>query len=106
MKKAMKAGLGLTALAAVALFTAAQQATGEVAVCAPRDALVGQLENQFDERQKAMGLLGQKAVMEVFISRHGTWTILTTDTNGNSCILAAGESWDDSFGTMLAGEGV
>ncbi|WP_338529700.1 hypothetical protein [Nitratireductor thuwali] len=104
--KAMKAGLGLTALAAVALFTGAQQATSEATICAPRDALVDQLRHQFDESQKAMGLLGQHAIMEVFASRQGSWTIVTTDTEGNSCILAAGESWDDSFGSILIGEGV
>ncbi|KFB08735.1 MULTISPECIES: hypothetical protein [Nitratireductor] len=105
MIKAMKAGFGLTALAAVALFTGSQQATSEASVCAPRDDLVNQLGLQFNESQKAVGMLGAEAVMEVFTSSQGSWTILTTDVNGNSCIMAAGEGWDDNFSTLV-GQGV
>lgn len=105
MKQAMKAGFGLTALAVVALFTGAPQATGEGTVCAPRAELVSQLDIQFDERRKAMGLMGERTMMEVFASRGGSWTILSTDTQGTSCIVAAGEGWDDSF-TVQVGEGV
>jgi len=106
MKKALRAGFGLAAVAAVALFTGAQTATSQSNsnVCAPRDDLVSQLDAQFQESQKAVGLLGEQAVMEVFASDQGTWTILTTDTNGTSCIVAAGEGWDDNF--RLVGEGV
>jgi len=106
MQKAIRAGFGLTALAAVALFTGAQQATSQGGnVCAPRDDLVAQLGSQYRESQKAVGLLGEQAVMEVFASDQGSWTILTTDISGTSCIVAAGEGWDDTFAT-LAGEGV
>lgn len=105
MRKAKGAGLGLTALAAVVLFTGAERATTQSNVCAPREDLIAQLGNQFNERQRAVGLLGEQAVMEVFASDQGTWTILTTDTSGTSCILAAGEGWDDAF-AQFAGQGV
>ncbi|WEX09737.1 hypothetical protein [Chelativorans sp. AA-79] len=108
MEKAFRAGLGLTALAAVALFTGAQQATSQSSdVCAPRDDLVAQLDAQYREIQKAVGLLGEEAVMEIFASDQGTWTILTTDTSGTSCIVAAGEGWDENSATLASrGEGV
>lgn len=105
MRKAMKTGFGLAAVAAVVLFTGADRATSEGSICAPRDDLVSQLGSQFNESQKAIGLLGQRAVMEVFTSDHGSWTILTTDIDGNSCIVAAGEGWDDVF-AQTVGEGV
>ena len=105
MRKPKGAGLGLTALAAVLLFTGAESATTQSNACAPRDDLIAQLGSQFNESQKAVGLLGEQAVMEVFASDQGTRTILTTDTNGTSCIVAAGEGWDDAF-AELAGEGV
>ncbi|MCT7376553.1 hypothetical protein [Chelativorans salis] len=101
----MKGGFGLTAVAAVALFTGAQQATSEGSVCAPRDELVSQLGHQFDENQKALGLVGEQVVMEVFASENGSWTILTTDINGQSCIVAAGEGWEDTFASKV-GQGV
>ncbi|WP_163265349.1 hypothetical protein [Chelativorans alearense] len=105
MRKAMKAGLGLTALAGVVLFTGAQQATSQGNVCAPRNELVSQLGFQFDENQKALGQVGAQVVMEVFASEKGSWTILTTDVNGQSCIVAAGEGWDDTY-ARNAGQGV
>ncbi|WP_173933650.1 hypothetical protein [Chelativorans sp. Marseille-P2723] len=105
MMKAMRNGLGLMALAAVALFNGTEQATTQSDVCAPRDDLVAQLGSQYNEDQKAVGLLGEQAVMEVFASEQGSWTILTTDIHGTSCIVAAGEGWDDNFAT-LAGQGV
>ncbi|MDZ5699352.1 MULTISPECIES: hypothetical protein [Phyllobacteriaceae] len=105
MKKARKAAFGLTALASVVLFTGADSATSESSICAPREDLVSQLGNQFNESQKAIGLLGDRAVMEVFTSDQGSWTILTTDIEGNSCIVAAGEGWDDVFAQNV-GQGV
>ncbi len=105
MRKAIRAGLGITALASVALFTGAETGTTQSNVCAPRDDLVSQLGTQFNESQKAVGLLDEQSVMEVFTSDRGTWTILATDINGTSCIVAAGEGWDDTF-AQLAGQGV
>lgn len=105
MMTALKAGASLAALSAVALFTGAHQATSENSVCAPRDDVVAQLNTQFNENQKALGLLGEQAVLEVYASEQGSWTILTTDINGTSCIIAAGEGWDDTFTTEV-GEGV
>ncbi|WP_309082783.1 hypothetical protein [Chelativorans sp.] len=108
MKKTVRASFGLAAMACVALFTGAQQATSQTGgdVCAPRDDLVAQLGAQYSERQKGVGLLGEQAVMEVFASDQGSWTILTTDINGTSCIVAAGEGWDDTSSATLVGEGV
>ncbi|WP_274423279.1 hypothetical protein [Chelativorans sp. YIM 93263] len=105
MRKTMMGGAGLAALAAGVLFIGAQQATSENNVCAPREDLVAQLDAQFAERQKAVGLLGEQAVMEVYASDQGSWTILSTDTDGTSCIIAAGEGWDDTFTTQV-GQGV
>lgn len=105
MRKVMGAGLGMAALTSVLLFTGAERATTQSNVCAPREDLVAQLGNQFNEDQKAIGMIGEQAVMEVFASDAGTWTILTTDTSGTSCIVAAGEGWEDAF-AELAGDGV
>ena len=33
--------------------------------------------------------------MEVFISRQGTWTMVVTNETGMSCVMAAGEAWDE-----------
>jgi hypothetical protein len=42
-----------------------------------------------------MGVVNSKAVMEIFMSPQGTWTMVITDTSGKSCITAFGEEWQD-----------
>ena len=42
-----------------------------------------------------MGVVNAKAVMEIFMSPQGTWTVLVTDTTGTSCIIATGEEWQE-----------
>lgn len=73
--------------------------------CAARDHIVDQLGEQFQESQQAVGVVGEDAVLEVYSSPSGTWTIITTDTAGNSCIMAAGQGWDDDFEAAEALEG-
>ena len=98
--------MALTALAVVAHPTTAITETEPQAdICGPRADVVAQLGGQFAESQKAIGLLGEEAVMEVFVSEHGSWTILTTDVQGVSCLVAAGEGWDDTIATTV-GQGV
>ncbi|WP_119270469.1 hypothetical protein [Taklimakanibacter deserti] len=45
-------------------------------------------------------VINEKAVLEVYLSRKGTWTMLVTDPSGITCILAAGDAWDEA--PMLA----
>lgn len=70
--------------------------------CAPREEIVQKLSGDFREQQQAVGIVNDKAVLEVFVSRQGSWTIIATGTDGNSCVLSAGEEWDESrFGDGL-----
>jgi hypothetical protein len=122
MRSIPQFAFGIAAIGAVMMFTGATSIVDDHAVaapsspaqenaqaqnmaCAPRNELVGQLGQQFSENQKAVGTLGDKAIMEVFVSQSGTWTILATDTAGTSCIIAAGKSWDEA-GPMAVGQEV
>jgi hypothetical protein len=83
---------GFAALSTLAVATPAlaQEA------CAPRDQIVQKLIGDFKEHQQAVGYVNDDAVLEVFVSGNGSWTIIATGTDGNSCVLSAGEDWDDS----------
>lgn len=105
MNKVTRTGLGLAIVTAMASIAMPSSAITQTDICGPRAEVVEQLGLQYDERQKAVGLLGQEAVMEIFVSEHGSWTLLATDIRGESCILAAGEAWDDTFATTV-GQGV
>jgi hypothetical protein len=46
------------------------------------------------EEPEALGLLGNGHLLEVFVSKKtGSWTIVSTQPDGTSCIIAAGRSW-------------
>lgn len=61
--------------------------------CGARNEIVQKLSAQFKEAPQSVGVVDQSAVLEVFVSDAGTWTILATGTDGNSCILSAGDGW-------------
>ncbi|CCV04747.1 conserved exported hypothetical protein [Mesorhizobium metallidurans STM 2683] len=62
--------------------------------CVEHGQLVAQLSEKYQERQFAFGLIGQVAIMEVFVAETGSWTIAVTDVAGRSCIIAAGDNWE------------
>ena len=62
--------------------------------CVPRDRAVFQLENQFEEQVAGRGLTEYgNRVLELFVSESGTWTLLASDVQGRSCVMASGEGW-------------
>lgn len=72
-------------------------ATGASAmVCGKHDILIEALDRQYQERQRSLGLTGNGALIEVYASEEGTWTILLTTPDGAACILADGEAWEQT----------
>lgn len=70
-------------------------------MCGERERIVGELEQHFQEAVTAVGMVDDNAVVEVFVSESGTWTIIATGTDGMSCVLSAGEGWEST--TMIRG---
>ncbi|RJT31878.1 hypothetical protein D3227_27930 [Mesorhizobium waimense] len=62
--------------------------------CAARTDMVKALGDKFHESETARGLVNPSVILEVFVSDEGTWTTLATDTQGQSCVIMAGEGWD------------
>lgn len=73
------------------------------AICGERVEMVQALHDQFREEPQAVGKVDKTAVIEVFVSHTGTWTILATGTDGMSCLVASGEGWDSQ--QLLVGVG-
>ncbi|BCH21870.1 hypothetical protein [Mesorhizobium sp. L-8-3] len=71
-------------------------AFAQAPTCGPRDALARSLAEQYREKPQAIGVVDAKTVVEVFVSEAGTWTIIASDTDGNSCVVSAGEGWDNA----------
>lgn len=72
------------------------QAEAQVS-CGERDVIVARLGQLFQEHQIGYGLVGQAAVVEIYVSAAGTWTVLMTDVSGRTCIMGAGEGWENTL---------
>ena len=65
------------------------------AVCGEHREVVSKLKKGHSETPVSMGLASNGAVIEVFASDKGTFTIIMTLPSGMSCLMAAGEDWQD-----------
>jgi hypothetical protein len=93
-----------TLVLAGALAAGTNAASAQFQSCVKHGDLVAHLTEKYQERQYAFGLIGQVAIMEVFVGESGTWTIVVTDVAGNSCIIAAGDNWESVV--VQSGHGV
>ena len=86
------------------LMTGPAATTTTANFCAERTEMVKSLAEQFKENPAAVGVINPSAVVEVFVSPDGSWTILATGTDGKSCVLSAGVGWETNV--LALGEGV
>lgn len=83
-------------LVALTSATAAAAQTPSNAGCSTRDDLLNRLSEGFSEDPIALGVATSGGVLEVLSSASGaTWTIIITTPDGQSCLFASGESWQD-----------
>jgi len=82
-----------TAVAAVGISAALAEANA-AGQCAARTDIVKALGDKFHESEAGRGLISPNVVLEIFISDQGSWTVLASDTKGQSCVISAGEGWD------------
>jgi len=61
--------------------------------CAERDAIIAKLA-VYREEAEAIGLNNDGTLLEVFVSPEGTWTVLLSSPQGQSCIAAIGQAWE------------
>ena len=69
------------------------------AQCAPREQVVAGLATGFDEVRRGAGLTaapdGRAQVVEIFTAASGSWTIVVTRPDGQTCLVASGQAWED-----------
>ena len=62
--------------------------------CGKRAEIVRKLGDTYGETRQSIGLSGGRGVIELFASREtGSWTLLFTNPQGVSCLMAAGEHY-------------
>ena len=68
--------------------------------CAERDLVVTRLAEKYGTSFSGGGMVNAQQIYEVWASdAQGTWTILVTMPNGQSCIMAAGTDWRGALPT-------
>lgn len=91
-----------TALCATAVLALPVSAMAAPAACSPREVVLDQLATKFKEEPVAVGLANNGGLLELLTAGDGaTWTIIITMPNGVSCLVAAGENWQDHQHTAL-----
>lgn len=82
--------LAFAALVLMAVPAAAQAQSS----CGERAKFIETLSRNYQEVPAAMAIAGQRNLVELFVSETGSWTMLVTQPNGMSCIVAAGSDWE------------
>lgn len=94
----------ITPLAAPLILLATCSPVMAELVCLPRDVMVERLANRYAEMQIGAGLVNGNAVVELFASETGTWTLIGTTSEGESCGLASGTDWIEGDKVALEGD--
>ena len=93
MRSVISIGLSVLVFSAMMVSFQVAEANAQNA-CFDRGALIKHLDGKFQEAPVAAGLAANGSVLEVFTSPDGvTWTIVLTQPNGATCVMASGESW-------------
>ncbi len=63
-------------------------------VCGSHNTVSDNLKKSYSEAPVSMGLTMGGGIIEVFASDEGTWTMVITQPNGVSCLIAVGQNWE------------
>jgi hypothetical protein len=90
----MKRNLFLMSFGIGAMMLAVNDANAQARNCADHAQIVERLAESYGESRQSIGLGSDNAVVEVFASvETGSWTIVVTRPGGPSCLVAAGQSF-------------
>lgn len=84
----------LAALAAASICIASTNAFAVEIQCAKHGLILELLKKKYGEDPIAVGTVNEDRIMQVFVSRKGTWSVVVTKTDGKACIVAAGQDWE------------
>ena len=75
----------------------APPAYAQNAQCMPRDTLIETLQSRFGETLTGGGLQSESQLLELWSSQNtGSFTMLLTQPNGISCVVATGKNWNSN----------
>lgn len=88
--------ISILTLPLLALVATPAPVAAQSPACTQRAEVIGHLSNKYAEKPVALGLANNGGVLEVLSSKkNGSWTIIITMPSGVSCMVAAGENWEN-----------
>lgn len=80
----------------VALIAAVQNAHAETTAprCGARAPIIEHLADRYQERRRAIALAADNSVVEIYAADTGSWTMLATSAEGQTCLIASGEAFE------------
>lgn len=83
-----------TALPGALVLALGAQSAGAMPHCDSRDDIIGALTENYSETHRASGLQSATGLLEIWASdESGSWTILLTRPDGQTCVMASGTHW-------------
>ncbi len=94
MKNLLKISITLAVSFTASLAIGMPSSQAALAKCGKRDKLAEVLKERYKEVPIGLGI-SQKSTeaFEIYVSEKGTWTVTMTMSNGMTCVMAAGHSW-------------
>jgi hypothetical protein len=69
---------------------------GAEVACGDHQDIAKRLASEYGEVRHGAGLVDSGRIIEIFVSpKQGSWTILVTHSEGPTCVVAAGEAWEN-----------
>lgn len=92
----LASGVAAALIAPALVFGSAAAFAADNPPCGKRTDLLKHLASRFSEAPVASGVTENGGMVEVLASNDGaTWTLLVTVPGGLTCLLAAGEGWEN-----------
>lgn len=87
----------IVGLLLAALLLSWRTALADEPVCTSHSEMLAALADRYHETSAAIGIENRGALLELLISKDGaTWSVIMTGPQGKSCLVAAGQSWQEA----------
>lgn len=67
------------------------------AQCADHGAMTEQLAEKYGDAVQGRGITANGVMIEVYAGPKGTWTVVATRGDGQSCLVADGDGWQSTI---------
>lgn len=89
-----RTALALVALAGIATAMPLPAAAQSLQACGKRTDILKHLAAQYQEKPVSIGLADNGSLVEILTTADGeTWTLIFSQPNGVSCLVASGKDW-------------